>query len=61
MGKWVLSMIEIGNVLMRRGVICTAGLKFESGRASLVRVYDSWCFTLSPGPTKCVFWEVKFP
>jgi hypothetical protein len=33
--------------------ICTAGLEFESGRASLVRACDSWSFTRSPGPTKC--------
>jgi len=37
--------------------ICTAGLEFESGRAPLVRAWDSWGFTPSPGPTKCTFRE----
>jgi hypothetical protein len=32
--------------------ICTAGLEFKSGRASLIRVWDSRDFTRSPGPTK---------
>jgi hypothetical protein len=35
--------------------ICTAGLEFESGRAPLVRAWDSRGFTPSPGPTKCAF------
>jgi len=35
--------------------ICTAGLEFESGRASLVRAWDSWGFSRSPRPTKCTF------
>jgi hypothetical protein len=41
--------------------ICTAGLEFESGRAPLVRAWDSWSFTRSPGPTKCAFRGVWFP
>jgi hypothetical protein len=35
--------------------ICKAGLEFESGRAPLIRVSDSWGFTRSPGPIKCAF------
>jgi hypothetical protein len=35
--------------------ICTAGLEFKSGRAPLVRAWDSRGFTPSPGPTKCAF------
>jgi len=35
--------------------ICTAGLEFESGRAPLVRAWDSRSFTPSPGPTKYAF------
>jgi hypothetical protein len=41
--------------------ICTAGLKFESGRAPLIRAWNSRDFTLSFGPTKCAFREVGFP
>jgi len=40
--------------------ICTAGLEFESGRASLVRAWDSWGFTRSLEPIKCAFWEDGF-
>jgi hypothetical protein len=36
------------------------GLEFESGRAPLVRVWDSRGSTRSPGSTKCVFQKVKF-
>jgi hypothetical protein len=41
--------------------ICTAGLVFKSGRASLVRAWDRRGFTRSPGPTKCAFREVRIP
>ena len=41
--------------------ICTAGLEFESGRALLLRVWDSQGFTRSPGPTKYAFREMEFP
>jgi hypothetical protein len=41
--------------------IYTAGLEFESERASLIRIWDRRCFTRSPGPTKCIFREVGFP
>jgi len=41
--------------------ICTAVLEFESGRAPLVRAWDSRDFTPSPGPTKCVFQGMRFP
>ena len=41
--------------------ICTAGLEFESGRAPLVRAWDSRGFTRSPRPTKCAFRGVGFP
>ena len=40
--------------------ICTAGLEFESGRVSLIRAWDSWGFTRSPGSTKYVFRRVRF-
>jgi len=42
------------------GGICTAGLEFESGRASLVRAWDGQGFTRSLGPTKCSFRKVGF-
>ncbi|XP_024462734.1 16 kDa phloem protein 1 [Populus trichocarpa] len=35
--------------------ICTAGLEFESGRALLVKDWDSRGFIRSPGPTKYAF------
>jgi len=35
----------------------TASLEFESGRAPLVRAWDSRGFTPSPEPTKCAFRE----
>jgi hypothetical protein len=35
--------------------ICTAGLEFESGRAPLVKAWDSRGFTSSPELTKYVF------
>ena len=38
--------------------ICIAGLKFESGRVSIVRAWNSRGFTRSPKPTKYVFWEM---
>jgi len=41
--------------------ICTAGLEFESGRAPLVKAWDSRGFTCSPEPTKCAFCGVGFP
>jgi len=41
--------------------ICTAGLEFESGLASLVRVWNSRGFIHSPGPIKYVFWKIEFP
>jgi hypothetical protein len=41
--------------------ICIAGLKFESGRAPLVRAWDNWSFTRSSRPTKYTFQEVRFP
>jgi hypothetical protein len=41
--------------------ICTAGLEFESGRVPLIRAWDSWGFTRSPGSVKYVFWNVRFP
>jgi hypothetical protein len=40
--------------------MCTAGLEFESGRASLIRAWNSRGFTRSPEPTKCTFQEVGF-
>jgi hypothetical protein len=40
--------------------IYTAGLEFESERASLIRIWDRRCFTRSPGSTKCIFREVGF-
>jgi len=42
------------------GGICTAGLEFESGRASLVRAWNGQSFTCSFGPTKCSFRKVGF-
>ena len=33
--------------------IYKVSLEFESGRAPLIRVSDSWDFTCSPGPIKC--------
>ena len=41
--------------------ICTAGLEFKSGRASLVRTWDNRSFTRSPGPTKYAFQGIEFP
>ena len=41
--------------------ICTVDLELESGRAPLVRAWDSRGFTRSPGPTKCAFRGVRFP
>ena len=41
--------------------MCTAGFEFESGRAPLVRAWDSRGFTCSPGPTKYAFQKVGFP
>jgi len=45
----------------KRFEIYTAGLKFELGRASLIRVWDNRGFTRSSRPTKCAFKEVRFP
>jgi hypothetical protein len=39
----------------KRFEIYIAGLEFELGRASRVRVWDSRSFTHSPGLTKCAF------
>jgi len=39
--------------------ICTAGLEFESGRAPLVRAWDSRGFTHSPEPNKIRFSKNK--
>jgi len=41
--------------------ICTAGLEFESGRAPLIRAWDSRSFICSPGPTKYAFQGWSFP
>jgi hypothetical protein len=41
--------------------ICIAGLEFESGRAPLVKAWDSQGFTHSPEPTKYTFRKVRFP
>jgi hypothetical protein len=41
--------------------ICTAGLEFESGRAPLVRAWNSRGFIRSHGPTKYIFQKIKFP
>jgi hypothetical protein len=45
----------------KRLEICTAGLKFESGRALLVKAWDNRGFTRSPGPIKYTFSRVGFP
>jgi len=45
----------------KRFEICTAGLEFESGRALLVRDWDSRNFTRSSGPTKYAFQGMRFP
>jgi len=41
--------------------ICTAGLEFESGRASFIRAWDSRGFTHSSEPIKYDFRKAKFP
>jgi hypothetical protein len=45
---------------MVKGLRSAQQVEFESGRAPLVRAWDSRGFTLSPGPTKYAFWGWGF-
>jgi len=44
----------------KRSIMCIADLEFDSGPASLVRVWDSRGFTRSLGPIKYTFWKMGF-